>query len=149
MEAYYRLYPRFQRAYNTHQSLYLLLASTYFATAYFNFNYLFLCASLRNQTEKTTARRLTITDRPRGVLMTCPCQERGLYFFPLHPYHFNPIFDGDDLHPLAFCKRPLNRGNFGLIKFDGFIHKQLYHKIQACQEPSHIFHLFFHDSWKL
>lgn len=57
-----------------------------------------------------------------------------LGFFP--PHSNNPdstIFDGDDLHPLAFCKRPLNRGNFRLIKFDGFFHKQLYHRIQNCQ----------------
>lgn len=72
---------------------------------------------------KTTARRLTITDRPRGVLTTCPCRERGLYFFPLHPQNLNPSLDGNDLHPVAFCKRPLNRGNFRLIKFDGFIHR--------------------------
>ena len=35
-----------------------------------------LCASLRNQ-QKTTARRLTTTDRPRGVLPTLPCPLAG------------------------------------------------------------------------
>ena len=51
----------------------------------------------------------------------------------LHPYHFNPIFDWDDLHPLTLRKRGLNRLYLFVRQFYGLFHTSFYHNVQDCQ----------------
>ena len=53
--------------------------------------------------------------------------------FSLHPYHFNPIFDGDDLHPLTFRKRGFNGLYLFFRQFNGLFHALFYHNAQDCQ----------------
>lgn len=53
--------------------------------------------------------------------------------FSLHPYHFNPIFDGDDLHPLALRKRGFNGLYLFFRQFNGLFHTSFYHNAQGCQ----------------
>lgn len=53
--------------------------------------------------------------------------------FSLHPYHFYPILDGDDLHPLTLCKRGLNRLYLFVRQFNGLFHTSFYHNVQDCQ----------------
>lgn len=51
----------------------------------------------------------------------------------LHPHHFNPIFDGDDLHPLTLRKRGFNRLYIFVRQFHGLFHTLFYHNTHDCQ----------------